>query len=294
MDSLKEIIDAFEARVRSKVVGSVFLAFIAMNWKVIFYVIFAGETPETKFKYFDEHTNIWTLFTYPVCIGIGLAMLLPWVNAGAMFLTLKADKKQSDLKNDMKSFNSMSKELSELKYEAEKADALATMKAAAVKSAKADEEAEMIQNDKRRTKLIDELGNVSLVSDAKHSNKVRNTVSNLANAPLDLIKDELHAIDNSLKSDYTAQKELNSHLANAMQNEAGQQVDYKNELEEAIDDNDEKRMLTLKLQRAHEKENFNNLETSLREDIDLLGAEIIEQEEIKSQLISIVEKKYDL
>jgi len=306
MDSLKEIIDAFEARVRSKVVGSVILAFVAMNWKVIFYVVFAGETPETKFKYFDEHTNIWTLFTYPVCIGIGFAMLLPWVNAGAMYLTLEADKKQTDLKNDMKSFNSMSKDLNELKYEAEREEAIAKRNAALVKSAKVDEAAKTIQDPKVREKVQKELSETKSELSEKKSFDFKDKglddqnnhpiihPDNFNDYPLEELEEKIKLLDGYLgvlqtqiEFSQTARRDLyNSNEDNTNM--------YYTLLNDAQTQNDEKAIVALKLKRAREIEDYQFQVFEVEHELEKNIRESLVFKSEKEALVSELESRYSI
>jgi hypothetical protein len=76
---LKDIISALNGRLRSHFFGSVFLAFVGTNWKVLFYLIFANRPVRAKFLYFDENTDICSLLIVPVVIGLIIAPASPWI-----------------------------------------------------------------------------------------------------------------------------------------------------------------------------------------------------------------------
>lgn len=80
MDGLKELVEAFSARIKSPIVGSIALAFIAINWRPVFFVFFSGEPANDKFLYFTENTTGLSLYLYPVIAGLAFALLVPWIN----------------------------------------------------------------------------------------------------------------------------------------------------------------------------------------------------------------------
>jgi len=85
MDGLKELVEAFSARIKSPIIGSIILAFIAVNWRPVFFLFFSGKPASDKFVYFNEHTTGYSLYLYPVLIGLIFALLIPWINFwGAM------------------------------------------------------------------------------------------------------------------------------------------------------------------------------------------------------------------
>lgn len=86
MDGLKELVEAFSARIKSPIIGSIALAFIAINWRAVFFLFFSGEPASDKFAYFTENTTGLSLYLYPVIVGLAFALLVPWVN----FLGAKA------------------------------------------------------------------------------------------------------------------------------------------------------------------------------------------------------------
>lgn len=79
MEIIKEIIAALNSRIRSPIVGSIILVFVAANWKPIYYMTFSGELVENRFHYFDNHTSGWTLFAIPIGLGFLFAYVSPWI-----------------------------------------------------------------------------------------------------------------------------------------------------------------------------------------------------------------------
>lgn len=80
LDYFKELVSAANSRVRSPVLGSIAVVFIALNWKELFYVFFAKTSAQVRLSYFDVNTDEWSLFYWPLIMGIGLAISYPWIN----------------------------------------------------------------------------------------------------------------------------------------------------------------------------------------------------------------------
>lgn len=84
MDAIKDISTAFLQRIKSPIFGSIILAFVVINWKPIFYVIFSNKNVEGRFIYWDKY---WAADTYcmhaifgPLIVGIVYSLLSPWVS----------------------------------------------------------------------------------------------------------------------------------------------------------------------------------------------------------------------
>jgi len=69
-DFLNQVFQAWSDRIRSPILGSVVLAFIAINWKPLYYLFFAETSVLTRFAYFDMKTDLGTLFLGPLAIGL--------------------------------------------------------------------------------------------------------------------------------------------------------------------------------------------------------------------------------
>lgn len=80
MDGLKELVEAFSARIKSPIIGSIALAFVAVNWRPVFFLFFSGEPANDKFEYFTTNTTGLSLYLLPVIVGLIFALVVPWVN----------------------------------------------------------------------------------------------------------------------------------------------------------------------------------------------------------------------
>jgi hypothetical protein len=79
LDFIKDSTEAWLQRIRSPIIGSIALAFVACNWKPIWYLLFADQTVTRKFIYFDMNTSAWWLYFWPIVIGLAIALASPWI-----------------------------------------------------------------------------------------------------------------------------------------------------------------------------------------------------------------------
>jgi hypothetical protein len=85
-DTINQLKEAITERVKSPFLGSILLAFIAFNWKAIFYVIFADKTVVEKFAYWDLYTSTNTKLLYPIIAGSVFALVIPYISSLFAFL----------------------------------------------------------------------------------------------------------------------------------------------------------------------------------------------------------------
>lgn len=80
LDVFKDGADAWLQRVKSHLIGSIILAFLAINWQPIFFLIFSEAPVLLKFWYFDFNTSFESLFAWPVFYGLVIGLATPFVN----------------------------------------------------------------------------------------------------------------------------------------------------------------------------------------------------------------------
>ncbi len=98
-NGLKEIFTALQERIRTPVYGSIFLALIVLNWKVVFVLVFTKEPYVDKFKYFADNTCWLSLFVIPFLLGLLMVYITPRVaNFTAKFVAEpKLEKKKFEM-----------------------------------------------------------------------------------------------------------------------------------------------------------------------------------------------------
>ena len=129
MDGLKEIYDSMTSRLKSHVFGSIVIAFVLWNWKVI-YVLFSSDmTILDRIEFFDCNTSPWSLYVFPALTGVIWGLLAPPINAGAHWAVARPLNymKSNDLKYSVK------REFAEARYRSEEVIDLSENKAKAAK-----------------------------------------------------------------------------------------------------------------------------------------------------------------
>ena len=106
VDFLANLWNAWQQRIRAPFIGSIALSFIAINWKPIWYLLFANATARDKFHFFDNNTSLFSLIFIPVILGIFLALISPWLRlVGTWWTQVPAStmkKIQADSEHDLK------------------------------------------------------------------------------------------------------------------------------------------------------------------------------------------------
>ena len=115
MDGIKEFFEALGSRVKSPILGSVLISFIVINWKVLFFVLFAKVKAVDKFEYFDANTGLTSLFVIPLVSGLALAIASPWIKLGGMHLAKTPREKMKALQHEIDNANLIRKQESTLR-----------------------------------------------------------------------------------------------------------------------------------------------------------------------------------
>lgn len=102
-DLFKDIIKAWEERVRSPFLGSIGIAFVACNWKPIFYLLFSGEPVLDRFAFVDANTNAASLLLKPVVLGVLLAIAIPWLKFFGAWVAKAPTARLNSLQGDLAS-----------------------------------------------------------------------------------------------------------------------------------------------------------------------------------------------
>lgn len=100
MDFLKDAFDALSQRIRSPFFGSVFLAFVLLNWKPIWYLIFANTSVAQKFLFFDNNTTNWTIYGLPLILGALLSIAWPWLRLLGAWIAVAPTMKLRNMQSD--------------------------------------------------------------------------------------------------------------------------------------------------------------------------------------------------
>jgi len=175
MDGIREILDALNARIRSPIFGSIAIMFAVINWKPLFYLLFAEKAVAEKFTFFDANTCAWSIFVFPIVLGIIFAFAAPWI----AYLSSRIAEAPTTMRKLLQT-NAADKILTEKLTLEQKRNVLVAESAAMLTeaAAKRDEDAQKIDDPKIREDLqkqIDDLRKVAVT----HTTPDENTASEI-------------------------------------------------------------------------------------------------------------------
>lgn len=98
-DLFKEIWEAASQRIRSPFLGSIVFAFVAINWRALFYLFFAETSVITRLTYFRMRTDLYTLYLAPLVVGLLLALAMPWLKFVGAWIAVKPAAKLAELQS---------------------------------------------------------------------------------------------------------------------------------------------------------------------------------------------------
>lgn len=150
---MKEIIEAFAARIKSPVFGYFVLSWVAFNWRPLFYLMISKVIVDERLIYFDKHTSIYSLIVFPFLSAITIAIVYPWFN----YVFLSLCQKPSDLRNYIQADSEHKLLIRKQKLEEARSELLATKEKELIGRAKRDEEVKEISDEGTKEKLQEEI-----------------------------------------------------------------------------------------------------------------------------------------
>lgn len=146
---MKELIEAFHARIKSPVFGYFVFAWLLINWKAIFYLFFDSGTVKERIQIFENLTDYYTSFLYPLSTGVAAAVIAPWIN----YLFLRICSKPTDLRNTIQAESEHRLLLKKQELEETRSKVLATKERDLIERAKRDEEIQSISDEATKEEL---------------------------------------------------------------------------------------------------------------------------------------------
>ena len=99
-DFFKDVFEAAQQRIRSPFIGSVIFAFIAVNWQALFYLFFAEASVLARIDCFNDMTSHMSLYWLPLGIGTAMALILPFVRVGFVWVVRFANRRVHHLQDE--------------------------------------------------------------------------------------------------------------------------------------------------------------------------------------------------
>lgn len=81
--------EAIGNRLKTPYYGYVLLAFVAVNWREIFYVLAANVPVDEKIEYFDSRTSVLELLIIPLCVGAAVSIVAPWLKLAFEYISTR-------------------------------------------------------------------------------------------------------------------------------------------------------------------------------------------------------------
>lgn len=185
---MKEILEAFGTRIKSPLFGYAVIAFVAINWRPLFYLIVADETAIERISYFENNTTYYSLFLLPIFIAAIGAILYPWLNYVFLYLC----KKPTDLRNSVQALSEHTLLLKKQELEEARSTLLAKKERELIERAKRDEELESIEDSDAKERIKFEIEKLR-----EERNKLAHTSKNM---PMNEKRERMSNVANSLKS----------------------------------------------------------------------------------------------
>lgn len=190
MNFIKEFLDEGRSRIKSRFFASFAFAFIAINWRELFYLAFAEVSAEDKIEYFDMHTDFGGYVLGPLILGAVIAAVLPFVNN--FFHGIVSGQVSAVRSRDDEYAHQRLKKKNE--WEAERNRSLELL----VEKAEIEERADSIKDDVRREEVQESLRKEQL--SAEQRNNLEKNYTSLARR-LNYVSDEISEQKAKLKAE---------------------------------------------------------------------------------------------
>lgn len=155
---MKEILEAIESRIKSPVMGYFMLAFVAVNWKAIFYLVVQEEGVLERIAYFESNTDLTSLLTVPIITSCFISICYPWINYLFLFLCIKP----TELKNSLQAQSEHKLLLKKQELEKMRSAILSNAERELIDRAKRDEELDAIKDKEIKERLKAEIDNLRM------------------------------------------------------------------------------------------------------------------------------------
>lgn len=150
---MKEIFDAVNNRIKTPYFGYSVLAFIAFNWRGFFFLVTSSGTPEERLALFDAEVDVWTLFIYPLIVGLFVASSAHWIR----YVFALIERKPRWLVNSLMLDEDHQKNIKQAELEQLRGTLFALKENELIGRAKRDELVADIEDEATKEKLADQL-----------------------------------------------------------------------------------------------------------------------------------------
>ncbi len=164
---MNDFLDALKARLNSPLFGYFGLAFLAFNWKGIFFLFAQKGDVVPRIQFFEQNTSVHSMFTWPILFSLCFSLIYPWLLLVVAALTAKP--------NELKDLIQVKTEhellMHRKKLEEVRSNLLENTERELIERAKRDQELDALQNDELKNKLRLELEQLRFERDALREEK---------------------------------------------------------------------------------------------------------------------------
>ncbi|EHI5143947.1 hypothetical protein ACSVUS_004847 [Vibrio alginolyticus] len=141
------------------------LCFFTLNWKVIFYLFASSELVPVRIKFFEEHTDIWTLLYGPALIGAMITVIYPWLSVLFVYFC----EKPTQFKNSMQAKSEHALLVEKQQLQEERRKILARAEKQLIEQAERDQEVESIKDSSLKQKVKEEISELRQINGEKRA-----------------------------------------------------------------------------------------------------------------------------
>ncbi|PTR16072.1 hypothetical protein C8R31_10286 [Nitrosospira sp. Nsp2] len=155
---MREILEVIESRIKSPVLGYFIFAFVAINWKVIFYLFVENKSALDRISYFESNTDFVFLLILPAIAAGIFSVAYPWINYFFLHLCIKP----TELKNSVQARTEHNLLVVKQGLENIRSEILSRRERELIDRAKRDEELNKIEDQEIKEKLKSEIGELRI------------------------------------------------------------------------------------------------------------------------------------
>lgn len=182
---MKDIIEEIDSRIKSAFFGYFLFAFMAINWKQLFYLIVHDGAVLERIDHFTRGTDLWSLILLPFILASAYSVIYPWLQLVFMLLS----KKPTELKSSLQASSENNLLIKKQELEKSRRELLANTEKELIERAKRDEELEEIEDEDIKEKLKSEIEELR-----KQRDDIRETINNTEKSKEPFLSEEQEKI----------------------------------------------------------------------------------------------------
>jgi hypothetical protein len=153
---MKDLIDEIDSRIKSPLFGYFIFSSFALNWEELFYLVVHNGPVSDRIAYFNNGTDSWTLFFYPILLAVIYSLLYPWLQ----YVFMLFNTKPKGLQNSLQAQSEHKLLIKKQELEKARSNLLEETEIELIERAKRDSQLDDIEDKNVREKLQFEIDNL--------------------------------------------------------------------------------------------------------------------------------------